>query len=56
MNRRFRGNKKADIQVSRRDLLGCQPNDVLPRYGKEDPSAETGTEGVDKKLGARKDP
>ena len=38
------------------NLAGGQPNDVLPRYGKEDPAAETGAEGVDKKLGSLKDP
>ena len=37
------------------NLAGGQPNDVLPRYGKEDPAAETGAEAVDRKLGALKD-
>jgi hypothetical protein len=37
------------------NLAGGQPNDVLPRYGKEDPAAETGAEGVDRKLGSLKD-
>lgn len=38
------------------NLAGGQPNDVLPRYVKEDPAAETGAEGVDRKLGSLKDP
>jgi arylsulfatase A-like enzyme len=32
------------------NLTGGQPNDAPPRYGKEDPAAETGAEGVPHKL------
>ena len=37
------------------NLEGGQPNDKLPRYGKEDPAAETGVEGVDRKIESLKD-
>jgi len=37
------------------NLAAGQPNDRPPRYGKEDPAAETGAEGVDRKLGALKE-
>jgi hypothetical protein len=32
------------------NLAAGQPNSQLPRYGKEDPAAETGAEGVQHKL------
>jgi hypothetical protein len=32
------------------NLAAGQPNDKPPRYGKEDPAAETGAEGVQHKL------
>jgi len=32
------------------NLAAGQPNNQPPRYGKEDPAAETGAEGVQHKL------
>jgi hypothetical protein len=32
------------------NLAAGQPNNQLPRYGKEEPAAETGAEGVQHKL------
>jgi arylsulfatase A-like enzyme len=37
------------------NLAAGQANDRPPRYGKEDPTAETGAEGVDRKLESLKD-
>ena len=37
------------------NLTGGQPNDQLPRYGREDAAAETGAEGVDRKLESLKE-
>lgn len=38
------------------NLAGGQPNDQPPRYDREDPAAETGAEGVDRKLGTLQNP
>jgi hypothetical protein len=37
------------------NLAAGQPNDRPPRYGREEPAAETGAEGVDCKLGTLKE-
>jgi arylsulfatase len=37
------------------NLAAGQPNDSPPRYGREDPAAETGAEEVDRKLGSLKE-
>jgi arylsulfatase len=37
------------------NLAAGQPNDRAPSYGEEDPAAETGAEGVDRKLGSLKE-
>jgi len=42
-------------QVGKADLLGSQPNDKPPRYGKDDPAAETGAEDVERKLESLKE-
>jgi arylsulfatase A-like enzyme len=34
------------------NLAAGQPNDSPPRYGKEDPAAQTSAEGMDRKLGS----
>jgi hypothetical protein len=36
------------------NLAAGQPDDKPPRYGKEDPTAETGADGVDRKFGTLK--
>jgi hypothetical protein len=37
------------------NLEGGQPDDRPPRYGAEDPAAETGTEGVSRTLESLKE-
>ena len=37
------------------NLAGGQPNDQPPRYSKEDAAAETGAEGVNRKLQSLKE-